>query len=540
MDHKDPDGRSRDLVKSTAPETDSARSLGETAIDVSAVRAATRLGSFEVILASIGDGVIVADTNGKVTFLNPVAQSLTGWSLDDAQGKPLKTVFRIINEETGGQVENPALRAMREGVIIGLANHSVLVAKDGTEIPIDDSGAPVRDPEGSLLGAVLVFRDITARRQNEKARGLLAAIVESSEDAIVSKNRDGVIDSWNSGAEHLFEYPASEAIGRSIKIIVPPDRLDEEELILERLRRGERIEHFETVRVSRSGRLLDIDLTVSPVRNARGEIIGSSKIARDITRRKRAEQERLRLLVSEKEARERAEAASLAKDKFVAQISHELRTPLNSIVGWANLLRSNNLDKSETARALETIESNAKVQVRLIEDLLDLSQVTMGKMNLKMRPVDVAQIIEAALHSIRPAAQAKSIELKTHLETKNIVISGDPDRLQQILWNLLSNAVRFTPRDGHIEISISHLDHHLEIVVSDSGVGISGEFLPFVFDLFSQGNFEGDGKHRGLGLGLAIARHLVELHGGTIAAHSPGEGRGAKFTITFPSKTAVE
>src|SRR5436853_3896218 len=274
MFHKDPDGRSGDLLKSTASERNSVRSLDETASDVSGVRAATRLGSFEVILASIGDGVIVADTNGKVTFLNPVAQNLTGWSLDDAQGQPLQTVFPIVNEETGEQVENPALRAIKEGVVFGLANHTLLIAKNGRKIPIDDSGAPVRDPAGSLLGAVLVFRDITARRQNEKARWLLAAIVESSEDAIVSKNLDGVIHSWNAGAEHLFEFTASEAIGRSIKIIVPPDRLDEEELILERLRRGERIEHFETVRVSRSGRLLDIDLTVSPVRNARGETIG--------------------------------------------------------------------------------------------------------------------------------------------------------------------------------------------------------------------------------------------------------------------------
>ncbi|MEA2631271.1 MAG: hypothetical protein QOE66_1490, partial [Chloroflexota bacterium] len=246
----------------------------------------------KVTLASIGDAVISTDAEGRVTFLNGVAEALTGWTQAEAVGRPLPEVFTIINEETRQTVENPALRALREGMIVGLANHTVLIARDGTERPIDDSAAPIRDEGGTTLGAVLVFRDVTERRRAEDARARLAAIVDSSDDAIVSKTLDGVIRSWNAGAERLFGYTAAEAVGRSITLIIPPERQDEERAILERLRRGERVEHFETVRVAKGGRRVDISLTVSPVRDDEGRIIGASKIARDITERRRAEAER--------------------------------------------------------------------------------------------------------------------------------------------------------------------------------------------------------------------------------------------------------
>ena len=209
-----------------------------------------------VTLASIGDAVISTDAEGRVTFLNGVAEALTGWPQAEAVGRPLPDVFRIVNEHTRQPVENPALRALREGVVVGLANHTVLIARDGTERPIDDSAAPMRDAAGDPVGAVLVFRDVTERKRAEEAQARLAAIVESSDDAIVSKTLDGVIRSWNAGAERLFGYTAAEAVGRPITLIIPPERLDEERDILERLRRGERVEHFETVRVAKDGRLL--------------------------------------------------------------------------------------------------------------------------------------------------------------------------------------------------------------------------------------------------------------------------------------------
>src|SRR6266853_1427523 len=239
---------------------------------------------FEVTLASIGDGVITADVNGKVTMLNPVAESLTGWNNAEAKGQPLEKVFHIVNEDTHAEVENPALRAIKEGVITGLANHTLLLKKDGNEISIDDSGAPIKSGS-ELLGAVLIFRDITERRRGEQARLRLAGIVDSSEDAIISKSLEGIITSWNNSAERMFGYTPEEAIGKSIIMIIPPELRDEETMILGRLRQGERIEHFETVRVTKTGKRINLSLTVSPVRNKQGEIVGASKIARDITDR---------------------------------------------------------------------------------------------------------------------------------------------------------------------------------------------------------------------------------------------------------------
>ncbi len=261
-----------------------------------------------ITLASIGDAVISTDAEGRVTFMNGVAEALTGWPQAEAVGRPLPDVFHIVNERTRQPVENPALRAVREGTIVGLANHTVLVARDGTERPIDDSAAPMRDDAGAALGAVLVFRDVTERKRAEEVRARLAAIVESSEDAIVSKTLDGVIRSWNAGAERLFGYTAAEAVGRPITLIIPPERLDEVRTILDRLRRGERVEHFETVRVSKDGRRLDISLTVSPIRDDSGRVIGASKIARDITERKRAEN-----ALRESEERYRRAAAEAAQ-----------------------------------------------------------------------------------------------------------------------------------------------------------------------------------------------------------------------------------
>jgi PAS domain S-box-containing protein len=242
-----------------------------------------------ITLASIGDAVISTDAEGRVTFLNAVAEALTGWPEAEAAGRMLPDVFRIVNEHTREPVENPAVRALREGVIVGLANHTVLIARDGTERPIDDSAAPIRDGAGAPTGAVLVFRDVAERKRAEEARARLAAIVESSDDAIISKSLDGVIRSWNTGAERLFGYTPAEAVGRTVTLIVPPERLDEERLILDRLARGERVEHFETERLAKDGRRLAVSLSVSPLRDEGGRIVGASKVARDVTGRKRAE-----------------------------------------------------------------------------------------------------------------------------------------------------------------------------------------------------------------------------------------------------------
>lgn len=306
---------------------------------------------FRVTLASIGDAVIATDSRGRVTFMNRVAESLTGWSYEDASAKPITDVFNIVNEQTRQTVENPALLAMREDRIVGMANHTALIARGGTERLIADSGAPIKNAEGRTLGAVLVFHDITERKRAEEARAYLAAIVEHSRDPIISKSPDGIVTSWNSAAEALFGYSAAEMIGQSIRRIIPPGLIAEEDEILNRIVAGQSIEHLETERITKTGQRVPVSLTISPVKDATGQIVGASKVVRDITERKQAEEERSLLLASERAAREQAEAATRAKDEFVAMVSHEIRSPLNSILGWTQMLRAGKFDQEGTARA---------------------------------------------------------------------------------------------------------------------------------------------------------------------------------------------
>ena len=631
-----------------------------------------------VTLSSIGDAVIATGIDGSINFINPTAEAITGWTMADAAGKPLGDVFKIINETTREPVESPVTRVLKEGNVVGLANHTVLIARDGNEIPIDDSGAPIRARGGRIIGVILVFRDITERKRAEEernrvesdyidfvenaalglhwvgsdgkilwanqaeldllgytrdeyigrhiaefhadedvindilcklsnketlrdhearlrrkdgsilhvlitsnvrwdkgrfvhtrcftrditenkrveeTRSLLASIVESSDDAIISKTMDGTIVSWNKGAERLYGYSAEEVKGRSVTLLMPPNRIDDFPKIMETLRRGQPIEHYETERVRKDGQIIQVSLTISVIKNAAGGITGASTIARNITERKRAEEEReellereqaarreaeqahnlsAELLLREQAARKQAEEASRMKDEFLATVSHELRTPLNAIVGWAAILRRRSVDNNTAAQAIETIERNARAQTQLIEDLLDISRIITGRMRLDVQPVEVPLVIQGAVDAIRPAADAKGIRLQVVLDPKAGPVSGDPSRLQQVVWNLLSNAVKFTPKGGRVQIRLERINSHTEITVSDTGKGISSEFLPYVFDRFRQADSSYTRVHGGLGLGLAITRQLVELHGGTVEAQSAGEGYGATFTVKLP------
>ncbi len=251
-------------------------------------------------------------------------------------------------------------------------------------------------------------------------------------------------------------------------------------------------------------------------------------------RAKRLEQERSLLLAQEREARKEAEEANRLKDEFLATLSHELRTPLNAMLGWAQLLRLQRLDEESYKRAVETIERNAKSLTQIIEDLLDVSGIVTGKLSLRIRPVDLIPILEASINTVRPAAQAKAIKLEFKLDPEVGLISGDATRLQQIIWNLLSNAVKFTPDGGRVQIQLRRMESRVAIIVSDTGIGISPEFLPYVFDRFRQADSKSTRLHGGLGLGLAIVRHLAELHGGTVEVESSGQGQGARFTVKFP------
>jgi signal transduction histidine kinase/DNA-binding response OmpR family regulator len=263
------------------------------------------------------------------------------------------------------------------------------------------------------------------------------------------------------------------------------------------------------------------------------------ELQQEVAERKLAEEARARLLVREQAARAEAERANRTKDEFLATLSHELRTPLTAILGWTHLIRGGNLDASMMTRALETIERNARSQSQLIDDLLDVSRIITGKLMLDFRPVELASIIEASVDTVRPMAEAKSIRVLPQLRTSHCVVSGDPARLQQVVWNLFSNAVKFTPEGGRVEVGLTCDEQRVELEVSDTGQGISQDFLPYIFDRFRQADGTTTRKHGGLGLGLAIVRHLVELHGGTIRAHSDGDGQGATFTLSLPLASAL-
>jgi PAS domain S-box-containing protein len=540
-------------------------------------------------------------------------------------------------------------------------------------------------------------------RETRAARRL-AALVESSDDAIVSKDLNGVITSWNPAAEKMFGYSAVEAIGQSIHLIIPAERHGEEDNVLAHIRRGEKVDHFETLRRRKDGSLIPISLTVSPIRDEHGVVIGASKIARDITERRQAEQERTQLLglaqehasIAEKlnqvgsqvaaaldtnsvveavtdaatevtnaefgaffsrssgrpgreafqlralsgaavegfsslpypratallspaftgesvirvddvmgdprfgseppfhgmplgdiavrsflgapvKARSgevfgallfghsqpgvftpqherlivgiaawaslalenarlyvRAQDASRLKDEFLATLSHELRTPLNAILGYARMIRAGLVAGEKQTRAVETIERNATSLTQIVEDVLDVSRIISGKVRLNVLPVDLPLVVRDALEATMPAANAKGVRVEAILDPRAAPVSGDPDRLQQVVWNLVANAVKFTGRDGKVEVRLERVETHVEIVVTDTGIGISPAFLPHVFERFRQADSSMTRERGGLGLGLAIARHFVEMHGGTIEASSGGEGKGATFRIELP------
>ena len=941
------------------------------------------------ILASINDAVIATDTDGCVTFINGVAQSLTGWNSSDASGKPVHELFRILDETNHTPVEDVVKRVIDNEAQGRQSHRGVLVGKSGIETPIEDSSSLIKDEDGASVGALLVFRNITQRKLAEqalresearfrtiantapvmmwlsdsegkrtffnqqwldftgrtleqelglgwidsvhpddlqrlldrytsslKAResfrveyrlrrfddqyrwvlvssaprttdggefiGLagsviditdsksaaeasyfLASIVESSEDAIIGKTLNGVILSWNAAAERIYGYSADEVKGQNIDILVPPDLKEELARMYQVLKGGQPIPHLETLRIRKDGVLIDVALTLSPMRDDSGRLTGVSAIERDITDRKRAEQERetlavqieserlrqnnlvanvpgvvweawgrpdegeqridfvsehvekmlgysveqwlstpnfwltivhpedkeraaqeaaaifasrrggisrFRWLASDKRvvwvesqsvvvcddhetpigmrgvtmditerkraedsqrflaeasgllatsldyettlasvarlavpmladwctvyiveestgglrqvaiahsdpakvraaqelsrrfppdpdspigvpnvmrtgrpefyphidqqrlelaaqspelaeilrreglrsgmivplvarnrtlgtitlltaesgrvydridlalaedlahrialavdnarlyreaqaaliaredalglrdellerehaARQEAETANRAKDEFLATVSHELRTPLNAILGWAHMLRANQLDQVTQSRALETIERNAKSQAQLIEDILDVSRIVTGKLRLDVRPVELAPVVEAAIDSVRPAADAKDIRIEAILDPRAGPVSGDANRLQQIVWNLVSNAVKFTGKGGRVQVRIERVNSRVEIIVSDTGQGITSDFIPYVFDRFRQADATSTRRYGGLGLGLAIVRHLTEMHGGVVTAASPGEGLGATFTVKLP------
>lgn len=531
-------------------------------------------------LRSIGDGVIATDPRGHVTLMNSVAESLTGWREADAKGQKLEDVFRIVNEHTRQTVTSPVQKVLETGAVVGLANHTVLLARDGREIPIDDSGAPIRSGDGPINGVVLVFRDVAERKHDESRRNLLAEVTTALGQSLdyettvaqiarltVPRLADWcAVDLTVEGDALPRRLAVAHADPQKVELVrliseKYPSVADAKNGVLQVLRSGvaelypeipaalleSRAHDREHLRMIQSLELRSAMIVPLAIR---GRVLGAVtfafaesgrryapadlQFAQDLARRCAVAIDNARLYQAEQRARREADLANRAKDEFLAVVSHELRTPLNAILGWSKLLSRPDFDERRRFSAIETVERNAVAMAQLIEDLLDMSRVVSGKMRLNVQRVVLAQTVEAAVESVRPSANTKGVRLDLDLDPAAPELVGDPTRLQQITWNLLSNAVKFTPKGGSVKVELRRADGHLEVQVKDTGRGIEASFLPHVFDAFRQGQSVSATSRGGLGLGLAITKQLVELHGGRIEATSAGLGTGATFRVTLP------
>ena len=543
--HKD--GRSIDVSVTISPLTHQGQIVGASNIarDITDEKRFEReiqehRARLQVTLNSIGDGVIVTNANGEVDYMNPVAETLTGWKTADARGQALEAVFNIINESSRRRVENPAARALQQGAVVALANHTVLIGKGGAEYAIDDTAAPIRSEGGEVWGVVLVFRDVSGSRLSEDFRARLAAIVQSSDDAIISKDLSGRITSWNPGAVRLFGYSPEEAIGRPISMMIPPERLTEETKILEQLRSGERVEHFETVRISKDRRKVEVSLTISPILDNEGRVVGASKIARDITERKRIDRELAEARQSlqrhseelEKTVTERTselQAAYGELEAFTYSVAHDLRAPLRRMQGFLSGLRDEigaGLAQEPAELLRRTVASLDRMD-KLVSDLLKLSQV--GREAGQFQDVSLNEIVEQAIADLKPQSHGRQVEWQIG---QLPVVRGNPDLLRQAFINLLSNALKYTrPRTiAKIEVDQTSVRNSVVFYVRDNGVGFNMADASKLFTPFHR--LHGERQFEGSGVGLAIVERIVRKHGGQIWVEAKAE-QGATFFFTL-------
>jgi PAS domain S-box-containing protein len=607
-------------------------------------------------LASIGDGVIVTDEKGAVTFINREAERLTGWKNSDATGLPLTEVFHILNQQTRKIVENPADKVLRFGYSVGLANHTLLVSKNGEETPIDDSAAPIRTGDGPVFGVVLVFRDVTEQRKAEYERARLAAIVQFSWDAIATKDLNGIIQTWNAGAERLFGYKADEIIGKPVTQIIPADRMNEETEILARLRRGQPYERHETIRVAKGGRPIHVSVSVSPLKDNDGNVVGASKILHDIsdilavrdalakeselfattlrsigdavivtdaqgritfvnpeaerltgltqseaagqplpdvfrivneeTRNNvenpvdkvirsggtvglanhtvlidrngierpiddsaapiiRAGGEHLGVVLVFRDITERKQAEKALheearrKDEFLAILSHELRNPLAPIGIAVEILQRTGPPDPQFKQLCGIVDRQTKQLTRLLDDLLDISRISSGKILLKKEHLDLSLAVSSAVESVGPQLTSRNHDLITEIRSAPLYVLGDSVRLSQVVTNLLSNAARYMDRGGRVILTLDREGSDAVIRVRDYGIGISPDQMSRIFEMFTQVDHSLDHGQGGLGVGLSLSKQLVHLHGGSLEANSEGLGKGSEFVVRIPIATEL-
>jgi PAS domain S-box-containing protein len=389
-------------------------------------------------------------------------------------------------------------------------------------------------------------RDITPRKQAEEARqksedearrqlAYVEAIYATAPVGLCFVDTDLRFRSINKHLAEVAGKSVEEHLGHTLSEILPDLAPAVEPIFRRVIETGEPVLNFELSQVMKKGTTQHFLASYYPIKDRGKRVLGVNVVVVDITQRKQIEEDRERLLQKEKAAREEAETASQLKDEFLATMSHELRTPLTAILGWAHLLTGGDLGEAKARHALEVIEQSAKAQARLVDDILDTSRIITGRLQFDARPVDIESVFHAAIDVIRPSAEAKRIDLRIEIGESEKIVFGDPSRLQQVIWNLLSNAVKFTKAGGNVVARLDRVDNQIEIAVTDTGIGIDPQFLPYVFDRFRQADSTPTRRYGGLGLGLAIVRHVVEMHGGSVWASSPGKGQGATFTVRFPA-----
>ena len=534
------------------------------------------------------DGLCSVDTQGNLTFVNPSAEQMLGWRQSELLGRHFHQTIHFQRQDGGPYPieECPLQGVLQTGAGVREIDE-VFTRKDGTIFPVLCSSAPIIK-EGKITGAVISFSDNTARKQAETAlheqteivrtinrvgqalsaelelEKLVQAVTDAATELTGARFGSFFYNVINQQGESYMLYTLSGVPREAFAHFPMPRNTD----LFGPTFRGEGVVRIPDVRFDSrygknspyygmpKGHLPVTSYLAVPVVSRSGEVIGGlffghpesavftdrhaavvtglaaqAAIAMDnarlyeTTQRERNKAERL---YSE------AEQVSRLKDEFLATISHELRTPLTAIIGWSSMLRSGRLDETASTSALETIERNAKAQQQLIEDLMDVSRIITGNLRLDVQGIELSQIVKAAVESVRPAADAKGIRLEVILDPQAGPVPGDSTRLQQVVWNLLSNAIKFTPKGGRVQLRLQRVSSHVELIVSDTGQGIDQEFLPYVFDRFRQADGTTTRTHGGLGLGLSIVRHLVELHGGSVRVDSPGSGKGATFTVQFP------
>ena len=491
------------------------------------------------IVSSSDDAIIAHDLDGTITLWNAAAERMLGYTAAEAVGKPTLMLFPAHKQDD----EIESLKRVWSGEYVSHFE-TELASSNGTVVDVSMTISPIRNESGEVIGASKIARDIRDRRTAELAQFRLAAIIQSSDDAIISKDLNGIVTSWNPAAERLFGYTSEEMIGQSITRVIPPDRMSEETYVLGRVRAGLRVDHFETIRHDKWGRRLEISLTVSPVHAADGRVIGASKIARDITRHKR-------LLEAQRDAQSREEAAlrqvleienrrvqesSRLKGEFVANMSHELRTPLNSIIGFAEMMADQRFGPipPKYGEFSTLILKSAGHLLQLINDILDLAKVESGKIDFRPERVHLASVVEDVTAIVGGLARQRHIRVNASIAADAGEAHIDPNRLKQVLYNFLSNAIKFSHEHGRVEVRLAaEGTDRFRLEVEDGGIGIRPEDIDRLFVEFQQLDASTAKHYKGTGLGLALTKRIVEAQGGAVGVRTEF-GAGSTFYATLP------